>query len=102
MQRLRKFVSKVMFEFVVLKTKRVMPWKIEFMNEVYNHLALSLCEAYKVPNYKVSPYDYDSMCRLLGVNPFKPTEVHEVVFGKRSSYVYEDHGSVFDQGKELR
>lgn len=79
-----------MSEFVALKTRAVMPWKIEFMNEVYNHLALSLCEAYNIPSYKVSPYDNDSMCRLLGVNPFKPSEVHQVVFGRRPSYVYDE------------
>ncbi|XP_002055232.3 uncharacterized protein r-cup [Drosophila virilis] len=100
--RLRKFVSKVMGEFVVLKTRRIMPWKIEFMNEVYNHLALSLCEMYSIPDYKVSPYDNDSMCRLLGVNPLKPTEPQVVVFGDRSTYVYEDSGAAFEQAQEYK
>ncbi|XP_017872044.1 PREDICTED: uncharacterized protein LOC108619786 [Drosophila arizonae] len=101
-QRLRKFVAKVMGEFVVVKTKAVMPWKIEFMNEVYNHLALSLCEAYNIPNYKVSPYDNDSMCRLLGVNPFKPSEVHQVVFGRRPSYVYDESMPVNEHVRAFR
>ncbi|TDG40844.1 hypothetical protein AWZ03_012726 [Drosophila navojoa] len=101
-QRLRKFVAKIMGEFVVLKTKAVMPWKIEFMNEVYNHLALSLCEVFNIPNYKVSPYDNDSMCRLLGVNPFRPSEVHQVVFGRRPSYVYDETMPVSEQVRAFK
>ncbi|XP_034486045.1 uncharacterized protein LOC117790649 [Drosophila innubila] len=97
--RLRKYVAKVMGEYNVLKTRRVMPWKTEFMNEVYNHLALSLCEGYRLPNQKVSPYDNNSMCHLLGVMPLKPTEQRHVVFGDRSTYVYDDSGEAFEQAK---
>lgn len=101
-QRLRKYVEKVMAEYNVLKTRRVMPWKTEFMNEVYNHLALSLCESYRLPKYKVSPYDNNSMCHLLGVSPLKPTEHRQVVFGDRSTYAYEDSGESFEQAKAFK
>ncbi|KAL7745825.1 hypothetical protein ACLKA6_010017 [Drosophila palustris] len=100
--RLRKYVEKVMAEYNVLKTRRVMPWKTEFMNEVYNHLALSLCESYRLPKYKVSPYDNNSMCHLLGVSPLKPTEHRHVVFGDRSTYAYEDSGESFEQAKAFK
>ncbi|XP_034118665.1 uncharacterized protein LOC117577833 [Drosophila albomicans] len=101
-RRLRKFVEKTMGEYNVLKTTRVMPWKIEFMNEVYNHLALSLCESYRLPKSKISPYDNNSMCHLLGVSPLKPSEQRTVVFGDRSSYTYEDSGDAFEQAKEFK
>lgn len=100
--RLRKYVEKVMGEYNVLKTRRVMPWKMEFMNEVYNHLALSLCESYRLPKYKVSPYDNNAMCHLLGVSPLKHTEQKSVVFGVRSTYVYEDSGEAFEQAKAFK
>ncbi|KAH8387080.1 hypothetical protein KR093_004562 [Drosophila rubida] len=101
-RRLRKFVEKAMGEYNVLKTRRAMPWKIEFMNEVYNHLALSLCEGYRLPKTKVSPYDNNSMCHLLGVSPLKPSEQRTVVFGDRSTYTYDDSGDAFEQAKEFK
>ncbi|KAH8292929.1 hypothetical protein KR044_009164 [Drosophila immigrans] len=101
-RRLRKFVEKAMGEYNVLKTSRVSPWKTEFMNEVYNHLALSLCESYHLPKTKVSPYDNDSMCHLLGVSPLKPSEQRSVVFGDRSTYTYDDSGDAFEQAKEFK
>jgi len=91
-----------MGEYNVVKTRRVMLWKMEFMNEVYNHLALSLCESYRLPKYKVSPYDNNAMCLLLGVSPLKHTEQKDIVFGDRSTYVYEDSGEAFEQTKAFK
>ncbi|KAH8291589.1 hypothetical protein KR018_003015, partial [Drosophila ironensis] len=76
-KRLRKFVEDVMGNYVVIKTSRVMPWKVEFMNEVYNHLALSLCEGYRLPPHRVTPYDKSAMCNLLNIRVAKPLEHSE-------------------------
>lgn len=101
-QRLRDYVSRTMGEYNVLKTTRILPWKMEFMNEVYNHVALSLCETYQLPKEKVSPYESDSMCRLLGVMPLKPTKQGEIIFGDRSSYAYENTGKSQEQAKTFK
>ncbi|KAH8238445.1 hypothetical protein KR032_006945 [Drosophila birchii] len=85
---LRKFVEDVMGNYVILKTDRLMPWKVEFMNEVYNHLALSLCETYRIPKARVTPHDKSAMCMLLNIPAVKPFEFTEVIFGNRSSYSY--------------
>ncbi|KAH8303207.1 uncharacterized protein r-cup [Drosophila kikkawai] len=83
---LRKFIEDVMGNYVILKTDRLMPWKVEFMNEVYNHLALSLCDTYRIPKTPVTPHDKNAMCNLLNIPAAKPLEFTEVIFGDRSSY----------------
>ncbi|XP_017056325.1 LOW QUALITY PROTEIN: uncharacterized protein LOC108098116 [Drosophila ficusphila] len=85
-KRLRKFVEDVMGNYVVIKTNRLMPWKTEFMNEVYNNLALSLCEQYRLPSTRVTPYDKSAMCQLLNIPIAKPLEHTEFIFGDRSTY----------------
>ncbi|XP_017095215.1 outer dynein arm-docking complex subunit 4 [Drosophila bipectinata] len=111
-KKLRKFVEDVMGNYVVIKTTRVMPWKVEFMNEVYNHLALSLCENYRLPPHRVSPYDKNAMCHLLNIPVSKPLEHLEFVFGDRSTYSYAgtekqttyrmaDHNSILQLEKRL-
>ncbi|EDV47577.1 uncharacterized protein LOC6549869 [Drosophila erecta] len=87
-KRLRKFVEDVMGNYVVIKTNRLMPWKAEFMNEVYNNLALSLCEGYRLPATRVTPYDKGAMCQLLNIQVAKPLEHTEFIFGDRSTYSY--------------
>ncbi|XP_017841086.1 uncharacterized protein LOC108598842 isoform X2 [Drosophila busckii] len=53
--RLLNVVESVMGDYVVVKTHRVMPWKFEFIAEVYNTVALTLSEQYTVPNnFKVT------------------------------------------------
>ncbi|XP_046867330.1 uncharacterized protein LOC6641292 [Drosophila willistoni] len=89
-KRLRRFVEEVMGDYVAIKTTRIMPWKIEFMNEVYNHLALSLCEEFRLPPTKVTPYDKNAMCLLLNIPIVKPLDHQEFVFGDRSTYAYSD------------
>ncbi|XP_017125592.1 uncharacterized protein LOC108144954 [Drosophila elegans] len=88
LKRLRKFVEDVMGNYVVIKTNRLMPWKAEFMNEVYNNLALSLCESYRLPPTRVTPYDKGAMCHLLNIPTAKPLEHSEFIFGDRSTYAY--------------
>ncbi|BFG01389.1 uncharacterized protein DMAD_01151 [Drosophila madeirensis] len=89
--RLRKFVEDVMGNYVRVKTSRIMPWKTEFTNEVYNHLALSLSEGYRLPPTRVTPYNKNAMCMMLNVPAIKPLERAVYVFGDRSSYGYPVH-----------
>ncbi|KAH8237463.1 hypothetical protein KR038_003281 [Drosophila bunnanda] len=94
-QSLRKFIEDVMGNYVILKTDRMMPWKVEFMNEVYNHLGLSLCETYRIPKTRLTPHDKNAMCTLLDIPPAKPLEFTEVIFGNRSSYILAGHEKQF-------
>ncbi|XP_036675195.3 outer dynein arm-docking complex subunit 4 isoform X1 [Drosophila suzukii] len=48
--KLSTFIEEVMGEYVTTKTHRVMPWKFEFTNEVYNYLALARINEYKIPS----------------------------------------------------
>ncbi|XP_062123807.1 uncharacterized protein LOC133837149 isoform X1 [Drosophila sulfurigaster albostrigata] len=49
MNKLTKFVDEVMGNYVTVKTNRIMPWKFEFVNEVYNYLGLARINEYKIP-----------------------------------------------------
>ncbi|XP_030379186.1 uncharacterized protein LOC115627604 [Scaptodrosophila lebanonensis] len=91
-KRLRDFVRDLMGEYVVLKTGRVLPWKFEFVNEVYNNLALSLCQEYRLPTKKVTPYNKNALCQLLNMHILKPAEFQEFVFGNRATYDEGDGG----------
>ncbi|XP_017856628.1 PREDICTED: uncharacterized protein LOC108609395 [Drosophila arizonae] len=48
--KLTKFVANVMDSYVAIKTHRVMPWKFEFINEVFNYLGLARINEYKISN----------------------------------------------------
>lgn len=73
-----------MGDYYVTKTNRVMCWKFEFHNEVYNTLALALCEQYRVPkNFKVAQR---AMLKLLMLPVDKVKDIVPFVFGDRSTY----------------
>ncbi|ALC45316.1 wa-cup [Drosophila busckii] len=48
--KLSEFVEEVMGNYVTIKTNRIMPWKFEFINEVYNYLGLARINEYKIPS----------------------------------------------------
>ncbi|XP_068156546.1 uncharacterized protein wa-cup isoform X2 [Drosophila tropicalis] len=50
LNKLTHFIEEVMGEYVSIKTNRVMPWKFEFINEVYNYLGLARINEYKIPS----------------------------------------------------
>ncbi|KAH8358450.1 hypothetical protein KR093_000391, partial [Drosophila rubida] len=50
LQKLKNFVDDVMGNYVTIKTNRIMPWKFEFVNEVYNYLGLARINDYKIPS----------------------------------------------------
>ncbi|XP_030375442.1 uncharacterized protein LOC115624752 [Scaptodrosophila lebanonensis] len=83
--RLSKYVEEVMGDYVVLKTHRIMPWKFEFMNEVYNTLALALVEQYKVPkHFKQS--ERNALLKVLRLPTDKSKDFLTFVFGDRSTH----------------
>lgn len=49
-QKLSEFIEEVMGDYTTIKTHRVMPWKFEFINEVYNYLGLARLNEFKIPN----------------------------------------------------
>ncbi|XP_001359766.2 uncharacterized protein wa-cup [Drosophila pseudoobscura] len=50
LDKLSTFVEEVMGDYVTVKTHRTMPWKFEFINEVYNYLGLARINEYKIPS----------------------------------------------------
>ncbi|XP_017872898.1 PREDICTED: uncharacterized protein LOC108620501 isoform X4 [Drosophila arizonae] len=83
--RLSNYIEEVMGDYTVLKTNRIMPWKIEFINDVYNTLGLALSEQYVVPkNFRIG--DKSPVLQLLHYNPHKVKEINTFVFGDRSTH----------------
>ncbi|KAH8402472.1 hypothetical protein KR009_012212 [Drosophila setifemur] len=81
---LTKFVEEVMGDYVVLKTSRVMCWKFEFLNEVYNTLALALAEQFRKPK-NFTPGN-SAILRLLHLPHDKVKDFVSLVFGDRSTH----------------
>ncbi|XP_020803404.1 uncharacterized protein LOC110180108 [Drosophila serrata] len=88
-QLLAKYVEEVMGDYVVLKTSRVMCWKFEFINEVYNTLALALAEQLRVPkNFNLT--SSSAILRLLRMPTDKVKDFVSLVFGDRSTHLEPD------------
>lgn len=86
-----------MGDYYVLKTKRVMCWKFEFICEVYNILGLALSEQFYIP--KNIRYDHRMMLRLFYLPQEKFTEIKPFIFGDRSTYQESD---IDREGNRLR
>ncbi|XP_022230279.1 uncharacterized protein LOC111079410 [Drosophila obscura] len=82
---LTKFVEEVMGDYVVKKTHRVMCWKFEFLNEMYNTLALALAEQLTPPK-RFNPNEPSSILRLLHLPTDKLMEFVSFIFGDRSTH----------------
>lgn len=63
-----------------------MCWKFQFINEVYNTLALALCEQYNIPNKSTTGNSYLHLLKLLRVKQDTVKDVEPYVFGDRSTY----------------
>ncbi|KAH8335558.1 hypothetical protein KR074_005987 [Drosophila pseudoananassae] len=50
LRKLSNFIEEVMGDYTTIKTNRVMPWKFEFINEVYNYLGLARLNEFKIPS----------------------------------------------------
>ncbi|KAH8239045.1 hypothetical protein KR032_000244 [Drosophila birchii] len=85
LSKLSSYVEEVMGDYVVKKTNRTMPWKFEFLNEVYNTLALALVDQYKIPrNFRFM--DKNSLLRLLNFPTERSLDVPTFVFGDRTTH----------------
>ncbi|XP_067639680.1 outer dynein arm-docking complex subunit 4-like [Eurosta solidaginis] len=86
--KLSKYVEEVMGDYVVLKTHRVMPWKFEFLNEVYNTLALAYTDRYLQPLDAAAERDHKHrLLRLLRIPSDKNKDrAITFVFGDKSTY----------------
>ncbi|EDW48634.1 GM19817 [Drosophila sechellia] len=82
-QQLSKFVEELMGTYVVLKTARVMCWKFEFLNEVYNTMALTLAEQLRVPK-GFTPHGSNAILRLLRLPVERIKDFVPVTFGDRA------------------
>ncbi|XP_039483594.1 uncharacterized protein LOC120446615 [Drosophila santomea] len=82
-QQLAKFVEELMGTYVVLKTARVMCWKFEFLNEVYNTMALTLAEQLRVPK-GFTPHGSNAILRLLRLPVERVKDFVPVTFGDRA------------------
>lgn len=86
-----------MGDYYVLKTKRVMCWKFEFISEVYNILALALSEQYRIPkNFR---FDRKGLLRIFHLPQDKVTDIKPFVFGDRSTY---QEGDLDLEGRRIR
>ncbi|XP_034132364.1 uncharacterized protein LOC117586436 isoform X1 [Drosophila guanche] len=50
LDKLSTFIEEVMGDYITIKTHRTMPWKFEFINEVYNYLGLARINEYIIPS----------------------------------------------------
>ncbi|XP_023176780.2 uncharacterized protein LOC111603428 [Drosophila hydei] len=64
--KLTKYVTDVMDSYVAIKTHRIMPWKFEFINEVFNYLGLARINKYKIPS-NLNTLGRSNLITLLGI-----------------------------------
>ncbi|KAH8322229.1 uncharacterized protein [Drosophila kikkawai] len=83
--KLSSYVEEVMGDYVVKKTNRTMPWKFEFLNEVYNTLALALVDQYRIPkNFRA--FDKNALLTLLNFQTERSLDSPTFVFGDRTTH----------------
>ncbi|TMW48458.1 hypothetical protein DOY81_006455 [Sarcophaga bullata] len=85
-EKLSQYVESVMGDYVVLKTHRVMPWKFEYINEVYNTLALAHADRYTVIEDIMISKEKERLLILLRMPTDKYKDVVQFVFGDKSTY----------------
>ncbi|XP_065364632.1 uncharacterized protein p-cup [Calliphora vicina] len=85
-EKLSKHVESVMGDYVVLKTHRVMPWKFEYINEVYNTLALAHADRYTISDTILQVKEKERLLVLLRMPTDKYKDVVQFVFGDKSTY----------------
>ncbi|KAL5275744.1 hypothetical protein ACFFRR_001535 [Megaselia abdita] len=86
---LSRYIEQVMGDYVILKTNRMMPWKFEFINEVYNILALAYIDQIYIPKY-LDAFDSskEKLYALLRV-PLQDERltINQFNFGDKSTWV---------------
>ncbi|XP_055370741.1 uncharacterized protein LOC129605176 [Condylostylus longicornis] len=88
--KLRNHVENFMSNYTIIKTKRVMPWKYEFMCEVYNTIALAYLDQLKIPD-DIMNYELEvRLYKILNIVPVKEKESKRYMFGDKSTFVQPD------------
>lgn len=83
-ERLQRYVDHAMSNNMELKTLRTLPWKWEFMQEIYNILALALIDRCAVPR-NIDVLDLKNQCLLYWLPMERQKEMpHE--FGGHNVY----------------
>ncbi|KAH8274214.1 hypothetical protein KR018_008233 [Drosophila ironensis] len=82
--RLHHYVDEIMTTFIELKTQRTLPWKWEFVNDIYNCVALAYCDLCAVPA-NVDFLEVKNRPLLYMLEPEKP-HVAPMQFGLTNIY----------------
>lgn len=98
-EKLTSYLEEIMGDYIVLKSRRVLPWKFEFINEVYNILALAHIEQQiEIPKNLPHETMEDNLNLLLKMPKLIDTNPVEFKFGDVSSY----QGLGIDPREKLR
>lgn len=88
-QELASTVEAIMGDYIILKTHRMLPWKFEFINEVYNTLALAFMDQLIIPGnlVEIFPSEEAQLFYLMGL-PMREefAEIKKLVFGDKSTW----------------
>lgn len=88
-KEISKFTEKVMGDYIILKTHRLIPWKFEFINEVYNILALTYFDQIYIPeDLDTLESSKQKLYALMGLpSPDERLVVNKFTFGDKSTWV---------------
>lgn len=86
---LSSYVEQVMGDYIILKTHRLIPWKFEFINEVYNTLALAHMDQVFIPKFLDRIETSKERLHVLLNIPLADERlvVNKFVFGDRSTWL---------------
>ncbi|XP_030370081.1 uncharacterized protein LOC115620798 [Scaptodrosophila lebanonensis] len=93
LNKLNDFVEEVMGDYVTTKTNRIMPWKFEFVCEVYNYLGLARINEYKIPRDMKILNGKQRLLKLFKLPTDKNADTSSrFIFGDRSAIQRPDTG----------
>ncbi|KAH8369613.1 hypothetical protein KR093_000296, partial [Drosophila rubida] len=98
-KKLTDYVEKIMSAYYAKKTNRIMCTKFEFVNEVYNTVALALSDQYTVTK-KMNLNKALKLSDLLNLPSDKSMDIGPFVFGDRSTY--QESKNADNEGKRFR
>lgn len=90
LKKLVKFVENVMGEYYEIKTNRIFPRKFEFINEVYNILALAYLDKLQIPSDFFETEQSNKMFAILNI-PIENEKLEvKPIFGDKSTFKVPD------------
>lgn len=89
LHEISRYTEQVMGDYIILKTHRLIPWKFEFINEVYNILGLAYFDQVQIPKFldtfETSKEKLFALLRL--PLPDERLTVNQFIFGQKSTWV---------------